>query len=926
MRTKTALISAAVMALLSACGGGGGGAGAGFVAGVTAVSGFAAKGVISQAKVLVCRIKDGKIEADSSCAVGSTTDSGAYTVSMLDGWSGPVLVKVQATANSQMLDETTGTRQPFTAEIRAVVPTAATPAHVTPFTDIAATAVIKEAATGSVDSAKVVQANYMVQNTLGVDLTTKPVVDATAEGSEVGKQLGMVVALTKFLKATNTLAAGCTSGDNLKCALDNMRSSVVSSTSLSLQAKTQMAQISGQTVANLYVPIIDRNGAVNPKQVNPSDATAIQTAMTAVGATVDPGLANQITTATQQAVAAQTASVQAFNSATVNGAGQVVYTPPSTTAMSAIAQAKVLVNEVRTTFNYYVNQSGTGFLDLQRARIETDSRGLLFGNIDFLTLRSRIIDLGISLYDDLKATNGNYATGTDDDGTYYIKYIGDFNNLSNYWGDQIGNYYGFCRTKSNITAANLDGIYCVHTVLSGVQWKSYTPSGGASNVAVRNHRTVLKPDSTGSTFTYQMTPMYSSGVGVWPNVRAVNFSGKFTREYNDPNYGAFTIPVTGLAPGYWNYSQGLGNALGTSACFNANPTRSLSFDSDTLTWTSGACVSYVGTGSVSRSKGTDGTLTSLTLSGTGPLTNPYWEQDKYDTKGIGYEQYAVNMTKSTTTTPNVNRYRLNGSVISNLPVFNADGTIKTNTGSQSKMELPASTSADSGTYTDVKEETSTSTGVTSYTPVTMRARIKLTANSTSWDGVLSASNFANDKSGTCLKPTTVAFKGDFADNSSGGAGIFLSFDATGTMTGLANYSCNMPETPTNFAGRSIVFTGTIKAPGRPDTKLILSGSQGFTAVAGYGSPWTETVNVDFSYNAGATSADKFQFTGTLTRYPAGGPADPDIVLVSQDGIRMRFKAGTDTKIFKINGAAEDELGLWKSNGVIYFKDGTFVSL
>ena len=925
MKTKIALLSAAVLSLLGACGGGGGGGGAGIVAGVTAVSGFAAKGVISEAKVLVCRIKNGGIESDSNCAVGSTTDSGAYTVSMLDGWTGPVLVKVQPTASSRMLDETTGNRSPFTAEIRAVVPTAATPAHVTPFTDIAATAVIKEAATGTVDSAKVVQANYMVQNTLGVDLTTKPVVDATAESSEVGKQLGMVVALTKFLKATPTLAAGCTSGDNLKCALDNVRSSVVSSTSLNSQAKTQIANISGQTVTNLYVPIVDRNGAMIPKQVNPSDPSGVQTAMTAVGATVDPGLANQITTATQQALAAQTASIQAFSAATVNGNGQVIYTPPSTTAMSAIAQAKVLVNEVRTTFNYYVNQNGTGFLDKQRARIEEDTRGLLFSNVDFLTLRSRIIDLGISLYDDLKSANGNYATGTDDDGTYYIRYIGDFNNLSNYWGDQISNYYAFCRTKSNITAATLDAIYCVHTVAGGVSWKSSTPAGGASNVSIRNHRTVLKPNTNGSTFSYQMTPMYSAGVGVWPNVRAVNFSGKFTRQYTDPTYGAFTIPVTSLAAGYWNYSPAQGNTL-NSACFDATPARSLNFDFNSLTWTLGTCASYVGTGTVTRSRGTDGNLTGLTMTGTGPLTNPYWEQDKYNTKGIGYEEYAVNMTKSATGTTNVNRYSLNGSVTSNLPIFNADGTIKSNTGSVSKMELPAPSSSDSGTYMEVKEETSTSTGVTSYTPVSMRARIKLTANTTSWDGVLTAGSFAKDKSQTCLKPTTVGFKGDFSDNTNGGAGIFLSFDATGTMTGLAEYSCNMPETPSNFAGRSMVFTGTIKAPGRPDTKLVLSGSQGFTAVAGYGSPWVESVNVDFSYNAGASSADKFQFTGTLIRYPAGGPTAPDIVLISQDGIRMRFKADGDTKIFKINGAAEDDLGLWKSNGVIYFKDGTFVTL
>src|SRR3990172_8561678 len=67
-------MSIAALVALSACGGGGGGNNATVAVTPTTVSGVAAKGIVKQARVLVCRIVNGTPEADASCASSTTTN------------------------------------------------------------------------------------------------------------------------------------------------------------------------------------------------------------------------------------------------------------------------------------------------------------------------------------------------------------------------------------------------------------------------------------------------------------------------------------------------------------------------------------------------------------------------------------------------------------------------------------------------------------------------------------------------------------------------------------------------------------------------------------------------------------------------------------------------------------------------------------
>ena len=84
-RFTSSIFVLSAAALLSACGGGGGSSSTSTTA--TTTSGYAAKGIIKGAKVLVCRITGGAVQADASCATGTTGVDGSYSVSLADGWT-----------------------------------------------------------------------------------------------------------------------------------------------------------------------------------------------------------------------------------------------------------------------------------------------------------------------------------------------------------------------------------------------------------------------------------------------------------------------------------------------------------------------------------------------------------------------------------------------------------------------------------------------------------------------------------------------------------------------------------------------------------------------------------------------------------------------------------------------------------------------
>ena len=214
MRSKfnmrgTTVISIAVLMALAGCGGGDDQVAAPPAVPPTAVVGTAAKGIVKRAKVLVCRIANGAPEPDASCAAGITGPDGSFAVTLIDGYTGPAVVKVMTSAASTMLDETTGADIPYDMTMRSFVPavSTATTTYVTPFSEMAASLTVAStsAANIGIGAQAIMLATGQVQtllaNLTAIDLTVKPVIDLKNSGSDpvlLGKQANMVKQLARL--------------------------------------------------------------------------------------------------------------------------------------------------------------------------------------------------------------------------------------------------------------------------------------------------------------------------------------------------------------------------------------------------------------------------------------------------------------------------------------------------------------------------------------------------------------------------------------------------------------------------------------------------------------------------------------------------------------------------------------------------------
>ena len=287
---------------LSACGGGGGGGNA--VIAPTTVSGTAAKGLVKQAKVLVCRIVNGTPEADASCASTISGSDGSFTVSLSDGFTGPVMIKVMAGTASMMLDETTGADVPYNMTMTAMVPavSAATIVYVTPFSEMAAHAI----GTTGIDAAKIRQAMATVQTLMtgfGIDLTVKPMMDLKNSGSDpatLGKQSNMVKQLARVMMAAKNAgsltdangtpcnAPGTSTAQQVSCATAAMSRVMtgVATTDASLAAII-IAALNSQNATSVTMPIIKVDGTLNMQMADMTTDASMQTAMQGAGMTTN---------------------------------------------------------------------------------------------------------------------------------------------------------------------------------------------------------------------------------------------------------------------------------------------------------------------------------------------------------------------------------------------------------------------------------------------------------------------------------------------------------------------------------------------------------------------------------------------------------------------------------------------------------------
>jgi len=203
-------LSVSTLINLSACGGGGDGGAAPIVVPPTAVSGTASKGLVRQAKVLVCRIIEGAPQADAACEAGTTGEKRSFSVALSDGYTGPALIKVTTSPSSMMLDETTGQDIRYDVTMRSVVPavSSATITYVTPFSEMlasAAGATSSGVGTAVIDAETINRKALQVQTMtarLGINLAVMPMIDLQNSGSDpvaLGKQANLVKQLARIV-------------------------------------------------------------------------------------------------------------------------------------------------------------------------------------------------------------------------------------------------------------------------------------------------------------------------------------------------------------------------------------------------------------------------------------------------------------------------------------------------------------------------------------------------------------------------------------------------------------------------------------------------------------------------------------------------------------------------------------------------------
>lgn len=301
------ILSATVLAL-SACSGGGDGGGSGGSSVLppattpTTVSGTAAKGLVKQARVLVCRIVNGAPEADATCASATSGSDGSFTVTMPDGYTGPAMIKVMAGTGSMMTDETTGADIPYNMTMRALVPavSGATAVYVTPFSEMAANAM----GTTAMDADKMRQAMAAVQTLMtgmGIDLTVKPMMDLKNNGADsvmLGKQTNMVQQLTRVMMAARNAsslkdpngvacnATGTTTTQQVACVVNAMAGVMTGITNSDpTKAATVLAALTAQTATTAYMPIIKPDGTLTMQMANMTSTQSMQSAMQNAGMT-----------------------------------------------------------------------------------------------------------------------------------------------------------------------------------------------------------------------------------------------------------------------------------------------------------------------------------------------------------------------------------------------------------------------------------------------------------------------------------------------------------------------------------------------------------------------------------------------------------------------------------------------------------------
>ena len=909
------LLSAA--ALLSACGGGGGGS-ASTTTTATTTEGFAAKGIIQNAKVYVCRITGGAVQADANCATGTTGEDGSYSVSLSDGWTGPVVVKIMpVTGVSKMLDETTGTYVDFsvTDGLRAVVAAAGTTTHVTPFSEIAASAAIDNAAAGSIDTTAVNAANAMVQSNFGIDLSTKPVVDlkdSSTDSDAMGKQIAMVQKLAQVVNASTTSGvlkdpttnANCAS---VACGIKAMKAMANSTTSVKQSAGTTMANVFAATV-DVNVPIRKADGKMVIKKINPSSSSDIEAKLGGadVGLTTASSLSASIKASLDKDVSSSSTSLTELKNKPADSSGNVAYIPPTTAQMSAMAAAKTMANFMREAFNRFSNSSKTGYLDTQSTRVEAEITTTIRPDVDRVITRLNAVQLGVKLYDQATSTDAaNLRTFISNSITYYYETSGTVGGMLDGTSD-----YSICTMPQLSTAQSSAEVRCLVTSgtaawikasdITGTGFNGFSKTASSLSDTVAN---ILVGRAGALAIVLKPSGSATFDLGAVRTVVAITATSN-----NVNNQQRYIIPYqnTFVRSGPYNYDASKGNTH-NSACLTS---LAAGYDSTKTTWsetTGSTCTNFVGTGTVTRTKvaGSSTNLSSLSITADLPPVNPS------NTLFVGYDKVSVVASSAAVGTTDM-KYSISGSVAAYESP--KSGTVEVDLTKVVKYELGT------GTYVQVTQTKDSSGNVTAEDANYMNLDITFTGFNSKGTGTLTASDFKRDKNKKNSQPTKMVFDGTVSDTSTGGAGDVLKGKITMTRAKYDTIDSTKDIAFGNDDGAAINFEGGVYGKNSADyVKTSLAFSKVFSAT---------TIPVD-KLSIRLEIVGGFVLSGSgESSTEAGKP--PTIKLQNQDGIRVWALPGKDTLVYASD--EKTELGVFKSlpgnsgSQAFYFKDGSIISL
>jgi hypothetical protein len=861
----------------------------------TTTAGYAAKGIIQNATVYVCRIKSGAVEVDAQCAKGTTAADGSYSVALSDGWTGPVMVKVKPASDSRMFNEITGAYQNFDMVdgIRAVVATAGTPAYVTPFSEIAASAAI---ATGSLDATVVQQANAMVQSNFGVDLSIKPLVDlkgSSADPSALGKQIAMVQKLAQLVNASTTgIFKNATSGANctdLACGMQAMRAMASSTTSVKQSAATTFGLVFAATVP-INFPVLKMDGTIALMVMDPKNASDIQAKLKAAGLPNADGMGAAMKASIDQDKSGTDSNLAGLKAKAMDSNGNVKYDPPSTSTLSSLQQAKVMVNFLREALNRFSNSMNTGYLNKQQVRIDSELQGLIQPRIEHIFTRIGAMQLAVQLYTDASA--GLAASQTNNGKTIYYRTNGSVHDAV--WG---GNYTT-CAAEKASTDNSIIAVTC-STATPGSFYP--LPSSGSYNGITSNLAGSLSLEIFKLTPIVGQTDTFTYGLLKW---RAAVI--RSTSNYSIPSQ------YFNIVGGPYNFD--LTTRINTLDPSCVSPTNPAGYINTSWSDISGSiCTAYLGTGTVTQTLNA-GSVTGLTVSGTMPPS------DSSNTRQIGYEKVKLNASVTDISTNTINSIKTKMVQVKGSGSFEAYGTPLSTTSVNFDPAKAVKVTLEDGSYLIVKRTLTNSNDVISSNAQEGTLKISFTAVNTQGVGSLTANDWVSDKNSRNDQPKTVVFEGTLSDISASGDGDILKGKFTMNRPNYQLIDSNKPIGFGNDDGASISFVGSVNAKQSAD---YIKATLDFARV----------------YSATAKSADSLALKleiagGFVLQGSALGALTPGssatIKLKNQDGIILSVQSGKSPILYASD--EKTELGTFKDGAAssggsaFYFIDGTVLSL